>query len=940
MRLRLRSIRTRIFLLVLLPVLSLIALYGFATFLTGRGAVNLGQASTIKTATGEPIGAFLSEIDAERPLALVYLSAPTGANLAVLQVQQNKTTLAAAALSHALNSGDTMNNATPPEKLAIATLLTDVKGLPALRAQVHSQIISKSRALDAYNTMVSDAYSVLDKAIVEQTDAALVTQGQAFIRLGRAEDLMLQESAIISSDLAAQSFPAADRQQFTQLVGAHRALYSQTLSDLQPTYRAYYIRDVSPQASAALTTMENRLMSDTRVASPPPVQPQAWEAAVGGVATGLSKAATQASDQITTQASSNSNGTYLELILVGGLGLLAVVLSIFVSIVIGRGLIGELAALRESALELANKQLPDVVRRLADGEEVDVSAEAPELPATSDEIGQVRQAFAAVQQTAVEAAVGQARLRQGISDIFRNLARRSQSLLHRQLALLDAMERRAREPEELEDLFRIDHLTTRMRRHAESLIILSGDAPARAWRRPVPFVDVLRAAVAEVEDYTRIKVTANTQAAITGTAVADVIHMVAELAENAVGFSPPNTPVLISGDVVGRGFAVEIEDRGLGLSDERRAELNDLLENPPPFDLSGSDQLGLFVASQLAKKHDIRISLRGSPYGGTTAIVLIPNTLVVSEETYRQDGTDQSTGVQLSGRHAARDDTDRFAPISGDAVGTGTPGSNGAVAAAEAAAAKAAAEEAAGERWPSVGGRWPADSGADPWTASSASHGTAGSTGYTTGEDWTTADPVTSWDGNGVSAAAESGNGRNGLAGYGDDVGWPAADPVHADLSGYPDPVHADFPAYPDPDRADSPAYPDPVHADSAAYPDPVRADSPAYADPDHDAGDDFADADLLPRRVRQASLAPQLRENTLHGRPAANGDPATAPENTAERSPEEARSTITAIQQGWERGRSLFDPPQKNTDTMTGPQSPAEPSPPEPGEAGPHRDE
>ena len=574
------------------------------------------------------------------------------------------------------------------------------------------------------------------------------------------------------------------------------------------------------------------------------------------------------------------------------------ILSIIVSIVIGSGLIRELAALRQSALELANKQLPDVVKRLAAGQDVDVSAEAPELPATSDEIGQVRQAFAAVQQTAVEAAVGQARLRQGISDIFRNLARRSQSLLHRQLALLDAMERRAREPEELEDLFRIDHLTTRMRRHAESLIILSGDAPARAWRRPVPFVDVLRAAVAEVEDYTRIKVTANTQAAITGPAVADVIHMVAELAENAVVFSPPNTPVLITGDVVGRGFAVEIEDRGLGLSDERRAELNDLLENPPPFDLSGSDQLGLFVASQLAKKHNIRISLRGSPYGGTTAIVLIPNTLVVSEESYQQDGTDQGTGVQLSGRHAARDDADRFAPIAGG--GGGTPGSNGAVAAAEAAVAEAAAEvaaaEAAGERWPASGERWPADSGADPWTTPSTVNSAASSTGYSTGEDWTTADPVTSWDGNGVGAAAEISNGRNGLADYGDDVDWPPAA--------------------------------DPVHADSAASP-----------DPDHDAGD-FADADLLPRRVRQASLAPQLRENTLPGHPAANGDPATAPDTTAERSPEEARSTITAIQQGWERGRSLFDPPQKNTDTMTGPQSPAEPSPPEPGEAGPQGDE
>jgi hypothetical protein len=220
--------------------------------------------------------------------------------------------------------------------------------------------------------------------------------------------------------------------------------------------------------------------------------------------------------------------------------------------------------------------------------------------------------------------------------------------------------------------------------------------------------------------------------------------------------------------------------------------------------------------------------------------------------------------------------------------------------AAEAAVAKAAAEaaasEVAGGQWPAAGERWPADSGADPWTTHSTGHSTARSTGYTPGEDWTTADPVTSWDGNGLRAATQTSNGQNGLADFGNGGGWPpAVDPVHAD--------------------------------------------SPAYSDPDQDGGD-FADADSLPRRVRQASLAPQLRENTVYGHPAANGDPATAPEPAAERSPEEARSTITAIQQGWERGRSLFDPPEKSTDTMTGPQPPAEPSPPEPGEAGPQADD
>src|SRR6202035_2890712 len=254
--------------------------------------------------------------------------------------------------------------------------------------------------------------------------------------------------------------------------------------------------------------------------------------------------------------------------------------------------------------------------RLRRGGRGDGDAEAPPAKSSVDELDQVREAFTVVHRAAVAAAVDEANLRRGVNDVFRNLARRSQLLLQRQLTLLDAMERRAGEPDQLADLFRIDHLTTRMRRHAESLIILSGDAPARGWRNPVPLVDVLRAAVAEASDYTRIKVSATTQAALAGPAVADVIHMIAELAENAAIFSPPNTPVLISGDIVGRGFAVEIEDRGLGLSDEKLAEINDRLEHPPAFDLSGSDQLGLFVASQLAKRHDIRISLRPSPYGG------------------------------------------------------------------------------------------------------------------------------------------------------------------------------------------------------------------------------------------------------------------------------------------------------------------------------------
>ena len=295
-----------------------------------------------------------------------------------------------------------------------------------------------------------------------------------------------------------------------------------------------------------------------------------------------------------------------------------------------------------------------MVGRLRRGENVDVNAEAPPLRVGRDEIGRVGQAFDLVRQTAVRAAVEEARLRQGLNDVFRSLARRSQSLLHRQLTLLDQMERRASDPEALDDLFRLDHLTTRMRRHAEGLVILAGAPPGRGWSSPVRMVDVMRGAIAEVEDYARVSVATRSQAALTGSAVADVIHLLAELIENATTLSPPYTSVRVSGDTVANGFAIEVEDRGLGMGPTRLAELNDRLANPPEFNPSDSEQLGLFVVSQLAKRHGIRVTLKASPYGGTAAIVLIPRHLVVTEEAFRSGLPGEPAMAQLTanGNHA------------------------------------------------------------------------------------------------------------------------------------------------------------------------------------------------------------------------------------------------------------------------------------------------
>src|ERR1022692_1981562 len=838
MGLRLKSIRQRILLLVLVPVLSLIGLYIFATSITATAAINLARSDTLKNATGVPAGAFLSAVDAERPLAMIYLSSPTGPDLAALRAQEARTSLVTVALRAALTSGGTTGNASAGEKAAISALLKDAAGLPALRSQVGAQAISRSQAFNDYNGIVEDGYTVLNQTILQETSPQVVTQSLAFVRMGKSEEMLLREDAILVSDMAARSFPAGDRQLFTELAGARRVLYSQTLPDLEPVYRGYYIHDVSPQATAALAALESKVISSTGgKAVPPPVQPLAWQQAVGAVSAGLSRAGTQASQEITVQAHSSADGIFLRLILAGGLGLLAVLLSILVSIGVGRGLVRELAALRESALDLANKRLPDVMARLRDGEDVDISAEIPAVTTRTHEISQVRQAFVTMQLAAVEAAAGEARLRRGIGDIFRNLARRSQSLLHRQLALLDAMERKAGEPEELEDLFRIDHLTTRMRRHAESLIILSGDAPARGWRNPVPLVDVLRAAVAEVEDYTRIKVTATTRAGLAGPAVGDIIHMIAELAENAAVFSPPNTPVLISGDIVGRGFAVEIEDRGLGLSDEKLAEINNRLANPPAFDLSGSDQLGLFVASQLARRHDIKISLRASPYGGTTAIVLIPVGLVVPEGAYENDpsaGTVDERAIQLTGRHAVREDDDSGSPVSSlFAPRGGEPAKNGRTGAGSGLSfpESSLALPESGLALPEPRLTFPEEAG-----------------------------PLS-------------------YADEGSSLAYPE-EPVPLSYA----------------EENGSLAYPEEAEDWSAAR-------IPLTADPV--STDDLEDAEL-PRRIRQASLAPQLRDSSGRIDTGTDSDPADA------RSPEEARATVSAIQQGWQRGRSLFDPSAK----------------------------
>jgi signal transduction histidine kinase len=892
MGMRHRSIRLRVFLLVAIPILFLTGLYAFVADLTVGNAVSLARSRTVKDVIATPTTNLQIALNNERGLALVYLAKPSPQLLGELNALEHKTIAALQVFKSTVASGQITGRATAAEKQNIRQMVTQAGSLGPLRDRIARQSVSRPATLAAYSSVVQTGFRVLDGAIVQQTSVPLVTQAQAIIRLDEADQAIGEESDLLVGDLTAGAFPAADRQQFAQLVGERRSLTAQTLPEFSPAFQAYYRQNITPQTASALTMLENKVMSGRAGPHvPPPVGLQAWKTTALTYTSGFSKSLFSATDTLTAGARAQSRHIYLQLILAGGLGLLAIVVSVIFSWLMGRSLIRPLAALRQAALDLANNRLPSVMERLRAGQDVDVAAEAPllEEDAAGDEIGQVREAFNAVQRTAIEAAVDEARLRRGISDVFRNLARRSQSLLHRQLALLDGMERRATGPEELEDLFRIDHLTTRMRRHAEGLIILSGESPGRGWRNPVPLVDVLRAAIAEVEDYTRIRVVSRTQAALAGPAVADVIHLIAELAENATIYSPPNTPVRILGDVVGQGFAVEVEDRGLGIPEPQLSEINQNLAEPPQFDLSGSDRLGLFIAGQLARRHDIKITLRGSPYGGTTAIVLIPGTLVVDSEAAGglTAGADRDLPLRLTGRHAAlsaADDTDDF-PAARPRLGAGAAAGRSATQAApvlvDDAGPTVIPAQAGGDQQLAGTGTGAGQPGQAAMAGASASPGPAG------GQPADTDGPTT--------------------GGFFRPAGRKASDRTDGTVSGPPW-----APASPPPeggaDQQTDGGLPVRIRQSSLAP--QLRRDPPQG----NGAGRNGAGVQAtgstpdggrtgmgLPVRIRQASIAPQLRDGSPAGASAAG---AAAPP-VGPPSPEAARNTFAALQRGWERGRS-----------------------------------
>ncbi|WP_433250829.1 sensor histidine kinase [Actinomadura nitritigenes] len=824
---RRRSFRLSLYGMLVVPVVSLITLWVFAAQSTASEALHQRNIDTANEVYGDAVQPMLVTVAQERQESVVWLAGRGRLPRTALDAVRKKVDGTIVQMNKAADSGRFRGTLTGPMKQRLSVLIGKLNTIAKVRGEVDSGALTKLDAFNAYNDIIDSHFRFIYLLVADNG----YQQAYHLTGMSRAIELSGREATLVGGVLVGGGkMTPAEYAAINQLVYERRYLETTSLSDFTPANGAPFRQALASPPATAFTSVEDRILA----AGPKgrlTIPPATWEQESKGFIGALDGALLKSRTVLAGDAKKTSDRTLWRLGLVGGLGLVAVLLTLFLVIRFARRIGRDLLGLQSAARTLAEERLPGLVGRLSRGDEVDVAVEAPPLEVgRTAEVANVADAFSSVQRTAVAAAVGQADLRKAVNQVFQNMARRNQSLLHRQLAMLDTLERKASDPEALADLFAIDHLTTRMRRQAEGLVILSGAAPGRGWRHPVGIVDVLRGAVGEIEDYSRVDVVTSAQEGIVGAAVADVIHLMAELIENAAAFSPPNTPVEVDAGLVGQGFVVEIQDRGLGMAPEKLAAINRRLSREPEFDLADGDQLGLFVVTSLAYRHGIRVVLEPNAYGGIKTIVLLPHSLVVPADRIGRDAPEDARAADAPGADPAH--------ANAPAMAAAHPG--------------------------------PQDPGAYPAQPAAGTGGFAGTGPLpVTG---TGPVPVT-----GTGPIPVTGTGPLPVAGH--------VPPPHAQDSGGRHRFGGDEPGPGDGPSAPPPAAPPP--------PGPVP-DAPGSQIGGTHAG--------MPRRVRRANLAPQLRDTPPS--PRDSGEQQRPPERGTGRSPERARSVMTSMQSGWRRGR------------------------------------
>ncbi|MEU7019795.1 nitrate- and nitrite sensing domain-containing protein [Streptomyces sp. NPDC046203] len=568
-------------------------------------------------------------------------------------------------------------------------IASQVSALGSIRSTAYEEGIAKSVTVEAYSRLIRSLLSLSQDMAQATSNPEMIKRTRALAAFSSAKEYASIQEAIIASSLPPNDSRPANLQLSDRLYGeaaqnsedvelkSFKYIYESTGGNSEDLTASLFNGDPSIEAA---DNYARRLLKSTRGLPDVKRGHLNFTDEYGTKMTAMKRIEADLLGKMETEARELKQASKREAIINGALILLVLGVSLVGAFVVARSMIRSLRRLQDTATKVAQDRLPELVKQLseADPQDVDTSVESVGVH-SRDEIGQVAAAFDEVHREAVRLAAEQALLRGNVNAMFTNLSRRSQGLIQRQLSLISELESREADPDQLSSLFKLDHLATRMRRNGENLLVLAGEEPGRRWTRPVPLVDVLRAAASEVEQYERIELASVPATDVAGRVVNDLVHLLAELLENATSFSSPQTKVRVTGHALPDGrVLVEIHDTGIGLSPEDLAAINERLASPPTVDVSVSRRMGLFVVGRLSLRHGIRIQLRPSDSGGTTALVMLPVDVAhggkkpapKAGQPGGQNGAPQGQAPQ-GGRLAA-------GPGAAAALGGGRPGGQGA----------------------------------------------------------------------------------------------------------------------------------------------------------------------------------------------------------------------------------------------------------------------
>jgi signal transduction histidine kinase len=502
---------------------------------------------------------------------------------------------------------------------ALANVNRGLDKIPQERGRIDGLTTDSAGARSFFLGVDADLLGFGERVARDVADPATAASLTRLFALEHAQHELAHEAGVYIAVLASGQ-PVG----FSEWVSAQAAI---------TRYREQFTTTASP---AELAAYQHVLGVDGRAAALPSAfpatvpEPAAYYSNYRAQAQQIDRAISAVTDVIQTTSDANATAALQDTRLYGGAAVFAMLLTLMLIWFVSRAVVGPVRRLTAAAREMSQRQLPALVESLRTGGDVSALQPTPIEVTSEDEIGELAQAFNDVEAVTLEVAQEQSRLlRKGMGDLFVNLARRNQSLLERQLELLDELERNEHDPSALDSLFKLDHMATRMRRNAESLLVLSGAEQPRQWQQPIALLDVVRAAAAEIADFPRVELVGiEDDVAVAGRAVADVAHLVAELLENATSFSPPDSAVVVSGAVTATGFVLAVSDQGIGMPVERIAEANQLLAKPPLVGLALSRALGLHVVASLAARHHITVELRPGAPLGLVALVSLPTSVL------------------------------------------------------------------------------------------------------------------------------------------------------------------------------------------------------------------------------------------------------------------------------------------------------------------------